>query len=60
MFEKFEILLIIFFLLFLFYIVIALGARRKNQLVEIKNYLKGVRFLILILSVVAVILVLFL
>lgn len=55
MFEKIEILLIIIVLLFLFYIVISVGAKRKNtvQSSEIKNYLFGVRILIIIIGVVA-------
>ena len=61
MFEKIEILLIIIALLFLFYIVISVGAKRKNTLQsrEIKNYLFGVRVLIIIIGIVAFILWIF-
>ena len=61
MFEKIEILLVIIVLLFLFYVVISLGAKRKNTLQsrEIKNYLFGVRVLIIIIGIVAFILWIF-
>ena len=61
MFEKVEILLIIIALLFLFYIVISLGAKKKNTLQshEIKNYLFSVRVLITIIGIVAFILWIF-
>ena len=59
MLEKFEILIVIFFLLLTFYLVIFWGARKKGetlQSVKINNYLFGVRILIAIISVVALIL----
>jgi len=59
MLEKIEILIVIFFLLLTFYLVIFLGARKKGntlQSVKINNYLFGVRILIAIISVVALIL----
>tara|TARA_B100000378_G_scaffold60965_1_gene45410 strand:+ start:395 stop:583 length:189 start_codon:yes stop_codon:yes gene_type:complete len=58
MFVKAEILIIIIVLLFLFYLVISLGAKRKNvsQSREIKSYLLSVRVLIAIIGVVAFIL----
>ena len=59
MFEKIEILIIIYTILFLFYLVILFGAgKRKNisQSKEIKSYLRGVRYLLIMLAVVALIL----
>ena len=59
MFGKFEILFIIFVILFLFYVVISLGATKKKQTtgsLEIKKYLFGVRILIIIIAIVAFIL----
>jgi len=59
MLEKFEILIIIFFLLLTFYLVIFWGARKKGgipQSGKIKNYLFGVRILITIIGLVALIL----
>ena len=59
MFEKVEILIIVFVLLLVFYLVIALGAgkKRKSPLSpEIANYLFGVRVLIIIIAIVALIL----
>ena len=55
MFGKIEILLIIFSLLFLFYLVISFGAKKKNNLQsnEIKSYLFGVRILIIIIGITA-------
>ena len=63
MLEKFEILIVIFFLLLTFYLVIFLGARKKGeslQSAKINNYLFGVRILIMIIGVVALILWFFL
>ena len=63
MFEKIEILIIVFILLLTFYLVITLaaGEKRKGHLPpEIKNYLFGVRILIIIIGVVATILWFFL
>mgnify|MGYP001251793037 FL=1 len=59
MLEKIEILIVIFILLLAFYLVISLGAgkRRKTyQSPEIVNYLFGVRILIMIIAIVALIL----
>ena len=63
MFEKTEILIIIFVLLFVFYLVISLGARKKGKTSpspEIANYLFGVRILIIIIAIVSTILWIFL
>ena len=61
MFEKIEILFIILFLIVVFYIVIYFGAKNKSaeQSSEISSYLKGVRVLLYILTIVAFILWLF-
>ena len=59
MFEKYQILIIIFFLLFVFYLVISLGAGntgKKNISIKIKKYLFGVRILIVIIAFVSLIL----
>ena len=59
MYDKIEILLIIFGLLLAFYLVISLGARQKKQTtesVEISRYLRGVQILLIILAVVGFIL----
>ena len=59
MFEKIEILIIIFGILFLFYVVISLGAGKKRKFSEspeIARYLFGVRILIIIIAIVALIL----
>ena len=59
MLEKGEILIVIFVLLLSFYLVISLGARKKGespQSPEIANYLFGVRILIIIIAIVALIL----
>ena len=62
MFGKVEILIISLVILIIFYFVISLGAGRKknSQSKEIKNYLFGVRILIIIISIVFCILWLFL
>ena len=62
MLEKAEILVVIFALLLVFYIVIVLGAGRKksSQSREITSYLFGVRTLIIIIAIVALILWFFL
>ena len=63
MLEKAEILVVIFALLLTFYVVISLGAGKKRksfQSREIISYLFGVRVLIIIIAVVAVILWFFL
>ena len=59
MLEKFEILVVIFFILIVFYLVIYWGSGGKKKSSEskrIKNYLFGVRILIIIIAVVSVIL----
>ena len=59
MLEKNEILIVIIALLFGFYIVISLGARRKGtspETPEISRYLFGVRVLIIIIAIVSLIL----
>ncbi len=63
MFSKPIILLIILILLLAFYLVIRIGAGKKKDIQDSKNltkYLFGVRILILILAVVALILWFFL
>ena len=63
MLEKNEILIVIFFLLLVFYLFIFLGAsgkKKSSQTNEIKNYLFGVRILIIIIGIVALILWFFL
>ena len=58
MLEKIEILLLIFVILFIFYLVILLGAgkRKTSQSPEIASYLFGVRVLIIIIAIVSLIL----
>ena len=56
MLEKNEILIVILALLITFYLVIAMGAKQKtksNQSTKIKNYLFGVRILIMIIAIVS-------
>ena len=63
MLEKIEILIIVFALLFVFYLVISLGARKKGQSPqspEIVSYLFGVRILIIFIAIVSLILWFFL
>ena len=63
MLEKTGILFVILFLLLVFYLVIRLGAGKKKDIAksqEITNYLSGVRILIIILAIVALILWFFL
>ena len=61
MLGKYEILIVIIFLLITFYFVISLGAKKgtKRQSPEILSYLFGVRILIIIIGLVAFILWLF-
>jgi hypothetical protein len=62
MLGKFEILGVILFLVFLFYLVIALGAgafSRKEISPNIQKYLKSVKWLLLFIAVVGSILILF-
>jgi Mn2+/Fe2+ NRAMP family transporter len=63
MLEKTGILFVTLILLLVFYMVIRLGAGRKKDIAksqEITNYLSGVRILIIILAIVALILWFFL
>ena len=63
MFEKVEILVVIFALLIIFYLVISIGAGKKRKSAlsrEITSYLFGVRVLIIIIAIVALILWFFL
>ncbi len=63
MLEKTGILFVIFVLLLIFYLVIRLGAGKKRDIsksYQMSNYLSGVRILIIILAIVALILWFFL
>ena len=63
MLEKTGILFVILVLLLVFYLVIRLGAGKKSDIsksLQMSNYLSGVRILITILAVVALILWFFL
>ena len=63
MLEKTGILFVILVLLLVFYLVIRLGAGKKKDIAnshQITNYLSGVRILIIILAIVALILWFFL
>ena len=63
MLEKTEILFVILVLLLVFYLVIRLGAGKKRDIsksLQMSNYLSGVRILIIILAIVALILWFFL
>ena len=63
MFEKTEILIILFALFLAFYLVILWGSGGKiktSQSPEIKDYLFGVRILIIFIAIVSLILWLFL
>jgi len=63
MLEKTGILFVILVLLLVFYLVIRLGAGKKidiSKSKQISNYLSGVRILIIILAIVALILWFFL
>ena len=63
MLEKTGILFIILILLLVFYLVIRLGAGKKRDIsksLQMSNYLNGVRILIIILAIVALILWFFL
>ena len=63
MVEKTGILFVILILLLVFYIVIRLGAGKKENISksrQMSNYLTGVRILIIILAIVALILWFFL
>ena len=59
MLGKTEILIVIILLLLAFYLVISLGARKKDkssETPEITRYLFGVRILIIIIAIVSLIL----
>ena len=63
MLEKTGILFVIIVLLLIFYLVIRLGAGKKRDIsksYQLSNYLSGVRILIIILAIVALILWFFL
>ena len=63
MLEKTGILFVILVLFIIFYLVIRLGAGKKKEISksrQLSNYLSGVRILIIILAIVAVILWFFL
>ena len=63
MLEKPGILFVILVLLLVFYLVIRLGAGKKSDIsksYQMSNYLSGVRILIIILAIVALILWFFL
>ena len=63
MLGKTGILFVIFVLLLIFYLVIRLGAGKKRDISkshQMSNYLSGVRILIIILAIVALILWFFL
>ena len=63
MLEKTGILFVILVLLLAFYLVIRLGAGKKRDISkspQISNYLSGVRILIIILAIIALILWFFL
>jgi len=63
MLEKKGILFVILILLLVFYLVIRLGAGKKRDIsksLQMSNYLNGVRILITILAIVALILWFFL
>ena len=63
MLEKPAILFVILVLLLVFYLVIRLGAGKKREIsksYQLSNYLSGVRILIIILAIVALILWFFL
>ena len=63
MLEKTGILFVILVLLLIFYLVIRLGAGKKSDIsksYQMSNYLSGVRILIIILAIVALILWFFL
>ena len=63
MFGKFGIYITILILIFLFYVVISLGAgvfSKKEKKPEIKKYLKSVNILLIFIIIVGTILMLFL
>jgi uncharacterized membrane protein len=63
MFGKFGIYIVILILVFLFYVVISLGAgvfSKKERKPEIKKYLRSVNILLIFIIIVGTILMLFL
>jgi len=63
MFGKFGIYITILILVFLFYLVIALGAgvfSKKERKPEVKNYLRSVNILLIFIVIVGSVLMLFL
>ena len=63
MFGKLSIYIIILFLVFIFYLVIALGAgvfSKKEKKPEVKKYLRSVNILLIFIVVVGTVLMLFL
>ena len=63
MFGKFGIYITILVLIFLFYLVITLGAggfSKKEKKPEVKKYLRSVNILLIFITIVATILMLFL
>jgi len=63
MFGKFGIYIVILILVFLFYVVISIGAgvfSKKEKSPEIKKYLKSVNILLIFIIIVGTILMLFL
>ena len=63
MFGKFGIYITILILVFLFYLVIALGAgvfSKKERRLEVKKYLKSVNILLIFIVIVGSVLMLFL
>ena len=63
MFGKFGIYIVILILVFLFYVVISLGAgvfSKKEKKPEMKKYLKSVNILLIFIIIVGTILMLFL
>jgi len=63
MFGKFSIFIVILVLVFLFYVVISMGAgvfSKKEKRLEIQKYLKSVNILLIFIIIVGAILTLFL
>ena len=63
MLEKFSIFIVVLILVFLFYVVISLGAgvfSKKEKRPEIQKYLKSINILLIFIIIVGAILTLFL
>ena len=63
MLEKFSIFIVVLILVFLFYVVISLGAgvfSKKEKRPEIQKYLKSVNILLIFIVIVGTVLTLFL